>query len=136
MVSFVDRPAVSQSFAERWSRSSVEGGWTVVPNGFYAHYAELGIKPTEAMLILHIMARKWDDRRPFPSVARISAEMGIGVSQIRAHLASLERKGFVRRVQRRGRSNEYDFSPLMEQLDERIDAAMQKRLKEVLQPHS
>ena len=67
------------------------------------------------------MARKWDGRLPFPSVKRLAAEMGLSVSQVRARLSTVEKKGFVKRVPRKGRSNQYDPSALITRLENAID---------------
>ena len=105
----------------RWSAKVSKAGFSAVPTNFLRHYAKLGIKSTEAMLLVHIMARKWDGRLPFPSVKRLAAEMGLSVSQVRARLSTVEKKGFVKRVPRKGRSNQYDPSALITRLENAID---------------
>ena len=99
--------------AERWSATVVAGGWAAVPRLFMDSYADLNISPTEAMLLLHIMSFKWDNRMPFPSVKKLRTRLGRSDSQVRALLRSLETKGFIRRNTRIGRSNEFDVEPLI-----------------------
>lgn len=112
----------------------------MVPSAFFQCYSELGITPTQAILILHVMSRKWDSRYPFPSVTTLSKEMGIGTSQVRSHLARLEKNNLVKRRKRIGRSNEYDVSGLMEQLEKEVQKrkaeAVLKKKEEEYAPHS
>lgn len=105
----------------RWSPKIAEAGFSAVPTSFLRHYAELGISSTEAMLLIHIMARKWDARLPFPSVKKLASEMGLSVSQVRSRLSTLEKKGFLKRVFRKGRSNQYDPSALIKRLEEAVE---------------
>ena len=95
----------------------MEGGWTAVPRTFLTAHAELDITATQAMLVLQIMAYKWDERLPFPSISKIAKHLGIGVSQVRAHLQRLEKAGLLKRRYRKGRSTEYDFSELLRKLE-------------------
>ena len=103
---------------ERWSPTVAARGFSAVPTVFLNSYADLGITPTEAMLIIHLMSYKWDARRPFPSVAKLCAKLGLSDGQVRALLRRLERKKkFVIRIRRTGRSNEFDFTPLIRALE-------------------
>jgi len=110
----------------RWSAKVSRSGFSAVPTSFLRHYAQLGISSTEAMLLIHIMAHKWNDRLPFPAVKKLADEMGRSVSQVRARLSSLEKRGFIRRVARKGRSNLYDPAALISRLEKAIDDYNQK----------
>ncbi|QDU54411.1 hypothetical protein Pan181_05920 [Aeoliella mucimassa] len=74
------------------------------------------------MLLVHIMARKWDENLPFPSVSKLAEEMGLSVSQLRARLSTLEKKGIIKRVFRKGRSNCYDPTELIKRLEAAIES--------------
>jgi len=104
----------------RWSPKITESGFSAVPTSFLRHYAELGISSTEAMLVIHIMARKWDARLPFPAVKTLANEMGLSASQVRARLSKLEKRGVIVRITRKGRSNRYDPTPLIKKLEAAI----------------
>lgn len=103
---------------DRWSESVAEGGWSAVPNLFLDSYAELGLSPTEAMVIIHLMSFKWDDKLPFPSVATLKSKLGLSDSRLRVLLRGLEAKQVVERVRRKGRSNEYAFDGLISKLEQ------------------
>ena len=104
---------------ERWSPAVASKGFSAVPTVFLNSYAQLGITPTEAMLIIHLMSYKWDNRRPFPSVAKLCAKLGLSDGQVRSILRRLEKeKKFVTRIHRIGRSNEFDFTPLIHALEQ------------------
>ena len=103
---------------KRWSGEIIKDGWAVVPVRFLKCYSRgLGLKPTQAMLVLHLMACKWDDRSPFPSVARLAAETGLSGGQVRAHIRELERKGILQRNYRTGQTTEFDMTGLIEKLE-------------------
>lgn len=104
---------------ERWSPDVAAKGFSAVPTLFLNQYAQLDITPTEAMLIIHLMSYKWDARRPFPSISMLRKKLGLSDGQVRALLRRLERqKRLLKRIQRIGRSNEFDFSPLIRRLEE------------------
>jgi len=120
---------------DRWSPAVAASGFSAVPTLFLKSYAKLGITPTEAMLIIHLMSYKWDARRPFPSVARLSTNLGLSDGRVRSLLRRLEReKKMLRRIHRRGRTNEFDFTPLIEALEtirdeRRADKADSRRME-------
>ena len=72
-------------------------------------------------MIVQIMSYKWDERKPFPSVSKLAKRLGLSAGQVRAHLRSLERRGILNRVERIGRSNEYDMQPLIDRLEKILD---------------
>ena len=108
------------SIQERWSHEIAKRGFTQVPTNFLWHYANLGLTPTDAMIVIHIMACKWDRRDPFPSTTRISKELGLSKSQVRARLARMQKNGILQRKLRSGRTTIYDLSGLIEKLEASI----------------
>lgn len=113
---------------ERWSPTLAARGFTPVPTTFLDHYVDLGITPAEAMLIVHLMSFKWDERMPFPSIGRLREKTGLSDGQIRALLRRLEKqKGVLYRIRRLGRTNQFDFGPLIEKLEEIADREEKER---------
>ena len=107
---------------KRWTPKLLSDGFTPVPNTFLELYSHLGksksgITSSEAMLILHLMSHKWDEKNPFPRFARLAERMGISETAVRGHARSLEKKGFLIRIKRPGTSNEFDLSPLFRELE-------------------
>jgi DNA-binding transcriptional regulator YhcF (GntR family) len=71
----------------------------------------------ETLLLIHVVSFKWDAELPFPSVQTLASRMGVSPRYVRRLLSSLERRGFVARVPRARRSNEYDLQPLVDRLE-------------------
>jgi hypothetical protein len=98
------------------------GGYTCLPNLLLERYAELGLTPTEVMVIIHIWQHWWDrGRNPFPALGTIAARMGLSTRQVRHHIAAIRAKGLLtveeRRVPGRGQvASAYVLTPLLEAL--------------------
>ncbi len=121
--------AVLWDMGKRWTPTLIADGFTPIPSAFLLHYAELGISSHEAMLIIHLMSFKWDEKKPFPRFARIAERMKISETATRGHARSLEKKGLLRRIKRPGRSNEFDLTPLFRKLEQaQADAALKQEL--------
>jgi DNA-binding MarR family transcriptional regulator len=90
----------------------MDSGFTDVPNIFFDHYHELGIKPQEFMLILHLARYQWErpDSRCYPSLATVAKQMGWTPRYVRRLLAGLEERGLLKRELRPGKTSLYDFS--------------------------
>jgi DNA-binding MarR family transcriptional regulator len=104
-------------FTIKWSPLLLGDGFTVIPNTLIEHQADLKITSSELNTIVGLLSFKWDDRKPWPSAATLSGYSGLAVHTIRTNLRNLEKKGFIKRHHINGRSNEYDFQPLLERLE-------------------
>ena len=116
-------PTVDRKLAARWGKHSSlfsrPEGWVGVPDFFLRGHANLkpyAITPTEAMLVLQLMAFKWTEDDPFPSYARLAGRMGVTVKQVRRIARSIEAKGYLKRVGRIGNSNKFNLQPLFDAL--------------------
>ena len=103
--------------AMRWTEKLVQEGFTAISTTFLENYAALTISSPEAILIVHLMSFKWDSRHPFPSLTTLARRMGISTTAVRSHARSLEKKGFLHRLQRQGSTNEFDLTPLFVSLE-------------------
>lgn len=101
----------------KWSAVIAKCGYTAIPNMLLICSKELGITPPEFMTLAAILSFKWDERRPTPSVGTICKLTNSTTRTARKHIASLEKKGLLKRVERNYQTNEYDFSPLVQKLD-------------------
>ena len=72
-----------------------EKKFTKVDNEFLKKYSSLGITPQEAMLVVHLLMFRWDDRNPYPSIQLLADMMGRSKSYVRKLTSSLEGKGFL-----------------------------------------
>jgi DNA replication protein len=104
--------------SKRWTPDLVEDGYTGISGTFLEHYASLGITSSEAMLIIHLISYKWDQKHPYPRFALIASRMGMTETAVRGHARRLEKKGLLHRIKRPGTSNEFDLSPLFKKLEQ------------------
>jgi DNA-binding MarR family transcriptional regulator len=110
---------IQRKVSDRWTPDLAAGGWLAVPNFFLNHYRDLKdpLSTHEFVLVLHVMRHKWSKDAPFPSAKRLARLMGISSTAVRNHLRSLEKKGYLRKVARSGRSNALDLTPLFSALE-------------------
>lgn len=132
----VQTSTVDRKLAARWGRHESlfarPEGWVGVPDIFLRGHANLkpySLTPSEAMLVLQLMAFKWTEDDPFPSYALIAERMGITTKQARRIAASVEGKGYLKRVGRIGTSNKFNLQPLFDALADvqREEAEKKKR---------
>lgn len=131
--SFRVTPATS-SVGKRWTER-LGTPFCAVSSYFLEHYHRLasepgqrGLSSTEAMLVIQLMAYKWDERDPYPTVGTLAKRMGLTPRHVRDTLKTLQERGYVARVPReRGGANRYDLSGLFKALEAMMDADVQKR---------
>lgn len=112
-----DQPMRKRDIAERWGGDPriLSAGFVAVPSLFLQRMAQFkpySLTPAEALFVICVMAHKWDERDPFPSYKRIAGWMGKSESYARRLAKNLATKGMLRRQQRIGQSNSFDFKQL------------------------
>lgn len=127
---------VSRLVAIRWTEKIAKKGWAPIAHAFLDCYRRLPkpLTTTEAMVVIMLMRFKWDARNPFPSLKRLARMMGLGDTSIRNHVRSLEKKGYLDRIYRTGRSNAFDLSPLFEAIEstmERLEREESERIAQI-----
>ena len=123
-----ERPA--RSHADRWKHPELlTAGYVPVPALFLRHYARLkphSLTSGEALFVLHLMEFKWDKAAPFPAYKTLAVRMGVSPKMARRHAQSLEIKGLLRRIIRKGQTNRFDLAPLLDKLLEAVRAEERK----------
>jgi len=126
----------ARDLATRWGggghlRQSIkEDGFLGVPTVYLKNISSLseyGITPTEALFILHIMSFKWGKDMPYPSYQRLADRMGQSVVYARKLAKSIESKGLMKRIVKKGTTNKFDLSPMFKMLDERSKEATESK---------
>ena len=92
-------------------------GYKTVSRSLLQRYSEIGLTTAEAMLVLQILDYSWKGSTPFPKKETLAARMGVHAKTITKHLQSLRHQGLLKTRSRRGRSLEYDLSPLVSLLE-------------------
>jgi DNA-binding IclR family transcriptional regulator len=109
----------SQDIAKRWTPTLVKSGFTPISNYFIENYHRLvpALTSLEAMLVIHLMRFKWDERHPHPTFGTLSRRMGVSPTATRNHARSLQKKRFLNRLSNDGGPNSFDLTPLFDALE-------------------
>jgi hypothetical protein len=120
-------------FLSRFGATLLSGGIAAIPMALYHYQAELGLAPQEVWFVGYILAHRWTDALPYPSLRRMSRRTGVSAQMLHRYKQSLIEKDYLATYPRHrpsgGRtSNCYDFSVLFQRLEaflvrDRRDAA-------------
>jgi len=121
---------VKRKMADRWTEKLAAKGFTPIASYFLDNYHRLNVTTPEAMLIIHLMSYKWDEKNPRPGFTKLAAKMGVTPTAVRNHARSLEkRKKLLERIMRVGRPNAFNLTPLFNALEKLMDADAMKKPK-------
>ena len=91
---------------QKWSPELWGAGWIGIPNIIIEKQLELGLDATDINILLHLLRYWWHrENLPHPSKKTIAQCMDVDPSTVRRHVAKMEQKGLLRRVERKGRSS-------------------------------
>jgi hypothetical protein len=119
-------PHGGQTFLARFGATVLSGGIAPIPTALYMYQAHLGLSPQEIWFIGYILAHKWDEDLPYPSLVKMSERTAISTRHLHRLKDGLIAKGLLEIVPRRratdgGKdSNAYDFGPLFARLADLI----------------
>jgi hypothetical protein len=114
------------SFKARFGALIAATGVAGVPRALCQYLGELGLSYTDLGFITHVLSYRWTTAFPFPAQRKLADQAGIGRTGIQRRVYALQALGYLvvaeRFDQRDGRrtSNGYDFTPLLERLNELI----------------
>lgn len=106
----------------KWGKDVWELGFNSIPAILFHGQRRLGLSCNHLCVLLQLADFWWDaGRKPFPSKEELSLRIGLSERQVQRVIAELEKKGYVRRIERRlpkrGKtSNEYDLTGLVQEL--------------------
>jgi hypothetical protein len=107
----------------RWSQNVIDRGYTMIPTILLWGQARLGLTADELNVLLQIISHWfYAGNDPHPSKGTIALRMGKHPRTVQDYITSLEKKGFLRRVERfRGskaqEANGFDLSGLAAKLE-------------------
>ncbi|HET7772152.1 MAG TPA: hypothetical protein VFN74_25490 [Chloroflexota bacterium] len=112
-------------FLARFGATILSGGIAAIPMALYHYQAALGLIPQEVWFVGYILAHRWTDALPFPSLRRMSRRTGVSTQMLHRYKQSLIEKGYLTTIPRHrpsgGRtSNYYDFTALFKALEESL----------------
>src|SRR5438874_9524776 len=87
---------------EKWSKTLMEAGWTVLPSMILEKQHALGLDAIDINIIAHLSIYWWKKANlPHPSVATIATAIGVKPRTIQKHIKAMEASGFITRHERR-----------------------------------
>ena len=115
-------PPTIKANEEKWGKSNIQAGWTAIPNALLIHQATLGLSSMDLNIILQIARYWWEaDTHPYPAKKTLADTIGVTPRTIQQRIASLEKAGFIKRIERRekkgSKTNIYQLSPLKDILE-------------------
>ncbi len=115
-------PDARYRFLARFGATILSGGIAAIPTSLYHYQAQLGLVPQEVWFVGYILAHRWTDALPYPSLRQMSRRTGISTQMLHRYKQSLVEKGYLTTIPRHrpsgGRtSNFYDFSGLFDRLE-------------------
>jgi hypothetical protein len=116
-------PDARYRFLARFGATILSGGIAAIPTSLYHYQAELRLAPQEVWFVGYILAHRWTDALPYPSLRQMSRRTGISTQMLHRYKQSLVEKGYLATIPRHrpsgGRtSNSYDFSGLFARLEQ------------------
>ena len=114
----------TRSSEDKWGAEVMGLGFCVLPSLIFRAQRRLGLNPNQLAVLLQLADFWWDaGRKPFPKKADLAERLFLSERQVQRHIADLEQKGYVQRIERRAAhrgkiSNEYDLAGLVAKLKE------------------
>jgi hypothetical protein len=110
-------------FLARYGAIILRGGIATIPAALYRYQGELKLKPLHVWFISAILAHKWDDDMPHPSLRKMAPLVGMSERHLHTLKKELVDAGHLVVINRANNvggkaSNYFDFSPLLGQLEE------------------
>lgn len=107
----------ASSFEARFGRIILQHGIAAIPSALYHWQGEVGLKAQHVWFISYILAHKWDEDLPYPSLSKMARCTGITLRNLQLIRKELGDAGLLlvheRFTEKGGQdSNAYDFSPL------------------------
>lgn len=123
--SVVGRRSPGSSFAARFGRVILQDGIATIPSALLHYQGALALSAQQVWFVSYILAHKWDEDLPYPSLKAMSRRVGMSISQVQRIKNSLCEMGMLKvyprwtEAQGQG-TNSYDFSDLFDKLEELI----------------
>ena len=123
------------SLSAKWSEEIAEDGFTMLPNALLKHYGQLGLTPSEFLVLVNIESYRWEaDDFPYPTVETLAKRVSMKTRTVTRLVTRLhsDKKLIIRRP-RRNTSNEYSFHPMIYRLTQLV---RQEKLVQIRKNHS
>src|SRR5260370_9510672 len=130
---------------EKWTRTLMDAGWTVLPSIILEKQRALGLDAVDVNIVLQLARHWWySDNAPHPSKSTIAQCIGVDRSTVRRHIARMEAAGFIKRQPRFDskyggqQTNVYHFNGLIKEAtpfaQESISTREERRNEDVARP--
>ena len=105
--------------ASRWGKNLIDAGWTALPNVIFRNQKELGLKPLDVLILLHLASHWWmATEPPRPSKSTVAAAIDVNPRTVQRSIKKMEELGYIKRIVRKGTENNnlpnmYDLTGLV-----------------------
>jgi predicted transcriptional regulator len=117
----------------KWGKG-LKAGWTAVPFVLLEYQHQLGLKPQDLNVLLHLLKHWWQkDRPPYPGKEAIAESMGVKPRTVQRALSRLREVCKLIRTEPRRRADgghlapEYHFDQLVARVGELADVELKRR---------
>ena len=90
----------THTFLARYGATVLRGGIAAIPTAIFTYQALLDLSPQETWFISYILAHKWDEDLPYPSLRKMGERTGLSVRQLHRIKDSMVEKGYLQLVPR------------------------------------
>jgi len=109
---------VDQRLSARWGEEILSHGWTAFPNLMFTLCRKFRIKHGDVFVLLAIESHRWSTANPYPSISTIARLSGYSEREVYRSLKRLEEANLTERKHTSRKSNEYDNTALIKQLND------------------
>ncbi len=116
------KPETEKVLRQKW-KSSLDGGYTVVPSVLLRHLPSLGVRAAELAVLIVLIDFWWKPAdMPWPAKSKLAQLLGVSEKTVQRSIKRLTERGLIRaepRFRAHGgqTSNRYDLVPLVERLE-------------------
>lgn len=113
---------------ERFGETILSGGVAAIPFALFRYQAELNLAPEEVWFAAYVLAFKWGEGLPYPSLRKMEKATGVPRRRLHRIKDRLTRKGYLDVINQQREDggqerNLYDFSGLFDALKWHIEKA-------------
>jgi predicted transcriptional regulator len=119
---------------KKWGKLLMKTGWTAIPNVILEKQKALGLKAIDVNILLHLAMYWWEaGSPPYPGKKTIAQAIGVVPRTVQRRIAAMEKKGLLRRQERRtpggSKTNLYHFEGLIKKTTPHAREALEERQK-------
>jgi hypothetical protein len=116
----------------KWGDTLIDAGYAITPTVLIKHFVPVtGLDSVDLHIVEFINTHWWGPIRPaYPSKAAIAEAIGLDPNTVRRRIQEMERRGLIKRVQRRSRTYNNTNIYLLDGLKKVLEPCAAKQIKD------